>query len=185
MPADNPAADGAQSGADVTDPKTTEPTGTTRQASRSWNLWLAVFSLSAMLAWAVASAIVVAVSDDDEANTWKISPAVWLAIFSAGSNAAFGSALATGIAVRFWLHAARGAQLEQLHYIWDHSRGLGLPAALQAGPAARKVALMATLAYIVQFARGPLLQRLTHQANRERFSQPTMFVDLANRIPNS
>lgn len=181
--ADDLATESPQSWTDGTNSRNTKSANTAQQTSASWN-WLGVLSLSTILACAVASAIVVRVSDGKEADRWKISPTVWLAIFSAGSSVAFSSALATGIAVRFWLHAARGTQMEQLHYIWDHGRGLGMLSALRAGSSARKVTLIATLAYIVQFASGPLLQRSVHQANRERLSKQTMFVNLADRIPD-
>lgn len=157
------------------------------QSSKRWNAWTGLLSLVVIGLCAAASAIVVGVSNDQEVSTWKISPAVWLAIFSAGSNVAFGSALATGIAVRFWLHAseAGGAQLSQLHYVWDHGRGIrSFFSALRAGPTARTVAIMATLAYILQFASGPLLQRSTKQASELRYDQQLVSVDLASRIPD-
>jgi len=162
------------------DPNNGSPTSKGRTA------WPGVVSLVVIGLCAVASAIVVAVSNDTDVNTWRISPAVWLAIFSAGSNVAFGSALATGIAVRFWLHAseAGGGQLSQLHYVWDHGRGFSsFFSALRAGPTARTVAIMATSAYVLQFASGPLLQRSTKQATQLRYSQQLMFVDVASRVP--
>ncbi|KXX81530.1 hypothetical protein MMYC01_202495 [Madurella mycetomatis] len=149
-----------------------------------WTPWLGIASLTTMLACTIASAIVVAVSHDKDVETWGIQPTVWLAIFSATSNIAFSSALATGIAVRFWLRAERGAEPSQLHYIWDHGRGFGFLSAFRAGSDARKVALLATAAYIVQFASGPLLQRAIYQATQDRTSEGVMFLDMSNRIPD-
>ncbi|GAB1315572.1 hypothetical protein MFIFM68171_05782 [Madurella fahalii] len=149
-----------------------------------WTPWLGIVSLTTMLACTVASAIVVAASHDKEVGSWKIQPAVWLAIFSAISNIAFSSALATGIAVCFWLRAELGSELSQLHYIWDHGRGIGFLSAFRAGSDARKVALLATAAYIVQFASGPLLQRATYQVTEDRVNQGVMFLDISNRIPD-
>jgi hypothetical protein len=128
--------------------------------------------------------IVVAVSRDQVVDSWPIQPAVWLSIFSTISNLAFSSALATGVAVRFWLCAESGSRLGQLHYIWDHGRSLGFFAAFRAGSEARKVTLIATIAWIVQFASGPLLQRSTFQAAEDRVSEQVMFFDLSNRIPD-
>ncbi|KAK0672203.1 hypothetical protein QBC41DRAFT_35469 [Cercophora samala] len=150
----------------------------------TWTPWLEIVALSAILICIICSTVVVTVSHDKEVTTWRISPAVWLAIFSAISNVAFSSALATGIAVRFWLRASDGTQLSQLHYIWDHGRGLGFWPAIKSGSEARKVALVCTIAYLVQFSSGPLFQRSTHTLSQSRVVQQNMFFDIANRIPD-
>ncbi|KAK3368237.1 hypothetical protein B0H63DRAFT_504222 [Podospora didyma] len=149
-----------------------------------WVPWLGIASLISIFVCAMSSAIIVAASHDKDVETWPIQPAVWLAIFSGVSNVAYSSALATGIAVRFWLRAAQGTQLSQLHYIWEHGQGLGLLPALRAGSEARRVTLLATAAYILQFSSGPLLQRSTRQASQDRVSQQPMFLNLATRIPD-
>ncbi|KAK1757199.1 hypothetical protein QBC47DRAFT_297707 [Echria macrotheca] len=146
--------------------------------------WVGLLSLAALVVCAIIAAVVVGISHDDEVSSWSVAPAVLLAILSAASNIAFGSALATGIVVRFWRYAARGATPSQLHYIWDHGRGFGLFGALRAGSEARTVALMATLAYITQFASGPLLQRSTDQAIEVREAPQTLNLDLAAHIPD-
>jgi hypothetical protein len=46
------------------------------------------------------------------------------------------------------------------------------------------VALMATFAYVSQFASGPLLQRSIDQTKQIRISSDEMFLDLATRIPD-
>ncbi|KAK0702779.1 hypothetical protein B0H67DRAFT_558390 [Lasiosphaeris hirsuta] len=131
--------------------------------------WVGLGSLAGLILCALASAIVVAASHDDVVDTWAISPSVLLAIISAASNVAFGSALSTGIT---------------LHHIWDHGRGLGLFSALRAGSEARAVALMATMAYVAQFASGPLLQRSTDQIIQPRETLELLFMDLASHIPD-
>jgi len=146
--------------------------------------WIGVFSAVAMMVCTVAAGVVVAASHNGPVESWKVQPAVLLAIISAVSNIAFGSALATGIAVQFWLYASRdGAhQLSQLHYIWDHGRGLGFIPAVRAGRRARTVALLATLAYVAQFASGPFWQRSVHQGTVSRETPQTLSMDMSRHI---
>ncbi|KAK3997741.1 hypothetical protein QBC44DRAFT_354269 [Cladorrhinum sp. PSN332] len=158
--------------------------GATSPSLLAWTPWVDVLTMVTIALCATASAIVVCVSHDKEVEKWKIKPAVWLAIFSAMSNIAFGSALATGIAVRFWLKASEGTSLSQLHYIWDHGRGLGFLPAFKAGSEARRVTLISVIAYILQFSGSPLLQRSTYQATQDKAMQVPMYFDLANRIPD-
>ncbi|KAK4231910.1 hypothetical protein QBC38DRAFT_450764 [Podospora fimiseda] len=158
--------------------------GATSTSLLAWTPWVDVFTLIAIVLCATASAIVVSVSHDKEVDTWKIKPAVWLAIFSAMSNIAFSSALATGIAVRFWLKASEGTTLSQLHYIWDHGRGLGFLPAVKAGSEARRVTLISVIAYLLQFSGGPLLQRSINQRTEPKVMQVPMYFDIANRIPD-
>src|SRR4051812_34886050 len=100
------------------------PSSSSSSAASRWVPWLGIASLVSIFVSAISSAIIVAASHDKDVETWPIQPAVWLAIFSGISNVAYSSALATGIAVRFWLRAAQGTELSQLHYIWEHGQGL-------------------------------------------------------------
>src|SRR3954468_19533686 len=65
--------------------------------------WPGITAVVGMALCLVASAVVIAVSHDDAVASWKVQPAVLLAVFSATSNTVFNTALATGIAVRFWV----------------------------------------------------------------------------------
>ncbi|KAK4161705.1 hypothetical protein QBC43DRAFT_302685 [Cladorrhinum sp. PSN259] len=158
--------------------------GATSASLLAWTPWVDVLTILTIVLCATASAIVVCVANDKEVDTWRIKPAVWLAILSAMSNIAFSSALATGIAVRFWLQASKGTTLSQLHYIWDHGRGLGFLPAIRAGSEARRVTLISVLAYLLQFTGSPLLQRSTYQETHDKAMQVPMYFDLANRIPD-
>ncbi|KAK4449835.1 hypothetical protein QBC34DRAFT_437891 [Podospora aff. communis PSN243] len=137
-----------------------------------------------LLGCAAASGIVVAVSHNGLVSSWSIQPTVLLAIFSAISNIAFSAALAAGVAVRFWLSVSQGVDLAQLHYIWDRGRVLSLIGAIRSGPEARKVALLASLAYMVQFSSGPLLQRSTYQDTSQVVTTEQMSLNIASRIPD-
>ncbi|KAM7204696.1 hypothetical protein V8F20_003480, partial [Naviculisporaceae sp. PSN 640] len=145
--------------------------------------WTGLASLGAMILCTIASACVVGVANGKFADSWSIQPSVILATIAAVSNIAFNSAMATGIAVRFWLYASRDAHLSQLHYIWDHGRGFGFLSALRAGSEARTVAILATIAYITQFASGPLVQRSVDQSVVSHESTQTMYMDMATSIP--
>ncbi|KAK3318160.1 hypothetical protein B0H66DRAFT_556378 [Apodospora peruviana] len=166
------------------DAATETPTAVRFKFSHLLHSWVGIISLFAMIACATASAIVIAVSHNATIDAWEIQPAVLLAIFSAVSNIAFTSALATGVTVRFWLSVSRGASLSQLHYIWEHGHGSGFFAGLRQGPQARRVVLLATLASTMQFVSGPLLQRSTHQISQDRITSEPMVLDLATTIPD-
>jgi len=147
--------------------------------------WPGITAVVGMALCLVASAVVIAVSQDDPVASWKVQPAVLIAIFSGTSNTVFNSALATGIAVRFWLSASRGVKLSQLHYIWDHGRVFGIGSAMRAGPPARTVAIFALLANAMQFVGAPLLQRATYQTlQHQHIPNESVSLDVAQTIPD-
>ncbi|KAM7193109.1 hypothetical protein V8F33_007981 [Rhypophila sp. PSN 637] len=165
--------------------KVEQPNTTTEEKSFMQIIpWTGLASLGAMILCAIASAVVVGVANGRFADSWSIQPPVILAIIAAVSNIAFNSAMATGIAVRFWLYASRDANLSQLHYIWDHGRGFGFLSALRAGSEARTVAILATIAYVTQFASGPLVQRSVDQSVIQYESTQTLYMDVATSIPD-
>ncbi|KAM7189075.1 hypothetical protein V8F20_010283 [Naviculisporaceae sp. PSN 640] len=160
---------------------------TVSQLSTSFlNSYVGLLSLIAMLLCAAASSATIALSHNAPISSWRVQPSVLLSIFSAASNVAFASALATGVAVRYWLSVSRGASLSQLHYIWEHGHSglVGFFSGLKAGSHARKVVLLATLASTCQFITAPLLQRSTHTEVQERKSQDVLRMDLASEIPD-
>ncbi|KAM7192399.1 hypothetical protein V8F20_008859 [Naviculisporaceae sp. PSN 640] len=136
-----------------------------------------------MTACLLTSVIVVGVSHNDAASSWKIQPSVILAICSGTSSVLLSTALEAGVAVRFWLAALNRRPLTQLHYIWDHGRGLGLFSAVRAGSTARVVAILATGACVLQFLASPLLQRSTYQTIHDGITYESMSIDIAKRIP--
>ncbi|KAK4449794.1 hypothetical protein QBC34DRAFT_484735 [Podospora aff. communis PSN243] len=146
--------------------------------------WPGIAAIAGMATCLVASAVVIAVSHDDLVASWRVQPAVLLSIFSASSNIVFNTALATGIAVRFWLCAERGVKLSHLHYIWDHGRVFGIGSAVRAGPPARTVAVFALLANVMQFVGAPLLQRSSYQVLQYHQSNESISIDLAREIPD-
>jgi len=144
--------------------------------------WSGIMSLVGMAACLVASAVVVGVSYNQSVALWPVRPPVLLAVFSAASGILYSSALNAGIAVRFWLNAYRGTRLSELHYIWDHGRGISLISTVRGGSRARKVTLLASVGYVAQFAAGPILQRSTFQTLRDRTTFPTMSIDITRRF---
>ncbi|KAK1753746.1 hypothetical protein QBC47DRAFT_430691 [Echria macrotheca] len=145
--------------------------------------WSGLISLLGLALCLVGSGVVVGVSHNDAVESWYVQPAVLLAILSGASSFLFSTAMDTGVAVRFWLSAAKGTSLDELHYIWDHGRGLGLIPALRAGSRARTVAVLATAAYVIQFLASPLLQKATYQVVRTDMLNDSLSMDLATRIP--
>jgi len=145
--------------------------------------WPGIVAIIAMLACLIASGVVVGIANDSPVTSWGVRPAVLLAVFTATSNVVFNTALATGIAVRFWLCASRGVKLSQLHYIWDHGGVLSFSSAVRSGPPARTVVLLALLANVLQFVGAPLLQRSSYQVIQDRYSNNTISIDLAREIP--
>ena len=149
-----------------------------------WIPWLALVSSIAALACSVASACVVIISHNQIVTSWKIQPAVLLAVFSSVLNAAFNFALTTGVTIVFWLCASRGTELSELHYIWNRGEGISFIHAFHAGSDARRVALVTAFVYMVQFVNGPLLQRSTRQTARDYITNHPMLLDLALQLPD-
>jgi len=147
--------------------------------------WTGVAAVGGMTACLVASAIILGVaSRDDVVASWRVHPAVLLAILATTSSILFNTALAAGVAVQFWLCASRGTKLSQLHYIWAHERFLSFGSAVRSHGPARMVAVLALVANIAQFVGAPLLQRSTYQAVEYRLNTQNISMDIARQIPN-
>ncbi|KAK4217517.1 hypothetical protein QBC37DRAFT_277208 [Rhypophila decipiens] len=146
--------------------------------------WPGILALAGMVACLISSGIVVGVSHNNPVASWTIQPAVLLAILSGTSTILSSAALETGVAVRFWLGAYNESPFSQLHYIWDHGRGLSLFPAIRAGSTARTVAILATTACFLQFLANPLLQRSTYQAMKDEVGYESIYMDIAQRIPD-
>lgn len=140
--------------------------------------------LLGMVLCLVASAAVVGVSHGQAVASWRIPPAVLLAIFSSTSSVLFVSALDSAIAVRFWRSASRGTPLPELHYIWERGRGFGLVRAVRSGSRARTVAILAGAACVSEFLTSPLLQRATYQVVRDTVTADTLAMGIVPRIPD-
>ncbi|KAN0070590.1 hypothetical protein V8E54_011459 [Elaphomyces granulatus] len=149
-----------------------------------WVPWPVMASTIVIAAYLTASTCVVVISNNEVVESWKIPPAVLLAIFSSILGFALNSMLAIGVSITFALSVRKHSNVSQLHYIWAHSQITSLISCLKAGPNARRTALTAILVYVAQFINNPLLQRSTHQAIQDSVSEVTMKMDLATTIPD-
>ena len=145
--------------------------------------WLALMSLLVVLMCLGAAVGIVIVSNNQTVESWKIQPAVLLAILASVSNLALGTAFSGGVVVTWWLSAVNGTSLTQLHYIWDRGEGTTFKPAFAAGGNARKVALTAFVIALVKIATNPLLQRATHQRIEEITTQETVQLRLSQYLP--
>jgi hypothetical protein len=146
--------------------------------------WSAVVMVLIILACMGASACIVTVSDKQTVESWKVQPAVLLAVLSSVLNLALGAVLSLSVAITWWRSALHGTTLARLHYIWDRGEGSSFAPALKAGFDARKVALIAAVIAMVKFVNNPLLQRSTHVRTREIVTNEIMEMDLAQRLPD-
>ena len=145
--------------------------------------WLALVSLLIVLICVGASASIIVVSNKRTVASWRVQPAVLLAILSSVSNFALGTAFSIGIVVTWWRSAVKGASLKQLHYIWDRGEGISFFSAFAAGGNARKVILAAFFIAVVKFVNNPLLQRATRQRVEEIVVQETIRLNVVQNLP--
>jgi len=151
-----------------------------------WTPRLAILSTVTISACIAASIAIIMISDTKIVASWKVSPAVLLAILSSIMNLAFSTALTGGVAITWWLCISRhqGTNVSQLHYIWDRGEGIGFIPAVRARFDARRVALIAAFVATVQFVHNPLLQRATHQKTHAHITKLPMQLDIAQRLPD-
>ena len=120
-----------------------------------------IFSLIGVIIFAVAAAIVLAVSDGQPIDRWKINqtnvqPTVLLAIFSAFANALLRIAFSEGHVIAWWQKALRGDSIAMLQGCWAFGQGFiqGLYTKAHIGFIA-----FASFSVMIILIDGPLLQR--------------------------
>lgn len=99
---------------------------------------------------------VVHAADNSNTTSWKVSPAVLLAIIGPLASIMLQYGLSCGLVITWWHTALDGTRIETLHRLWDHGTS-----ALAAGTSGRhmdKIAF-AKLLVLSLFAVNPLLQR--------------------------
>jgi hypothetical protein len=146
--------------------------------------WIAVMWILTALACMGASAGVIIGSNKKTVASWKISPAVLLAVLSSILNFALYAALVIGVAITWWRSALWGTTLPQLHYIWDRGAGFSFIKALRSGVDARKITLSTALIAAAQFANNPLLQRSTNVRADNIVTDETMALNLTRQLPD-
>lgn len=146
--------------------------------------WSAMILILIMLACMGASAGIIISSDKQTVVSWKVQPAVLLAVLSSILNYVLDAALAISIAITWWKSALRGTTLAHLHHIWDRGAGFSLISALRVGVDARKVTLLAGLVAAAQFVNNPLLQRSTHIRTENVVADETIVLNITRRLPD-
>lgn len=132
----------------------------------------------------LAAFLIVHIADGDAISSWRISPAVLLALISSLVNICLGTVLSFGVAVRWWCAVSRerGTTLKSLHLIWERGVGVGLWSALKIGKDARRVALAALIVAGVKFGANPLLQNALGTERRMIVENIPMRIGVADHI---
>jgi len=146
--------------------------------------WTAMVSVLMMLACMGACAGIIIASNKQIVATWKIAPAVLLALLSSIWSYSLGVVLGISVAITWWRTALSGTTIESLHYIWDQGAGLKPISALRASVDARKVTLLAWLVVSVQIVNNPLLQRSTRTKVENVVIKDTMMLDMTPQLPD-
>jgi hypothetical protein len=157
-------------------------------ASRSGllqTLWWAIVLTIIIVACIGASASIVIVSDTQAVTSWKVQPAVLLAVLSSVLNLALAAVLSMSVAITWWRAFLQGTKLANLHYIWEHGTGLNPIPALCRDVYARKVVLVAGIVAVVKFINNPLLQRATSIIAYDSVTNETIQLDITQRLPDS
>jgi hypothetical protein len=142
--------------------------------------WLGISALIAAIGCAIASAIIIIISDQHPAD-WRFEPSVVLALLSAIATAFLFVVLHSGVTITWWRAVSnpRGTSLATLHHIWNHGGGGGLSAAFFAGRNVNKVAIASILICVASVTYSPLLQRASHTRSMALSTNVTKSIELA------
>jgi hypothetical protein len=142
--------------------------------------WLGISALIAAIGCAIASAIIITISDQHPAD-WRFEPSVVLALLSAIATGLLFVVLHSGVTITWWRAVSnpRGTSLATLHHIWNHGGGGGLSAAFFAGRNVNKVAVASILICIASVTYSPLLQRASHTRSTGLSFNVTKSIDIS------
>lgn len=143
--------------------------------------WPAMVLIFTMLASMGALAGIIAGSDKQTVESWKVGPSVLLSLLSSIWNYALSALLGISVVLTWWRNALEGTTLKSLHYIWDQPGGLNIYAGLRSTKA-RKVVLLAWLVGVVQIVSGPLLQRSTSVVSKNLVIEDHMTLNMTQRL---
>src|SRR5207248_2388603 len=137
--------------------------------SQSWRSrlrntpWLAVAAILLTAACVIASAIIIVVSDNQPVSSWRVQPAVLLAIISSVSHLALGFVLSSANTIIWWRNALHGTTINQLYYIWSPIRHWrSLKSAIFSSIDYKKIFFTTIIVSIANLATAPLFQRASH-----------------------
>lgn len=146
--------------------------------------WFAILSIFLTFLCAAASAIVIAISDNQVAK-WRLQPSVILALLSAVASALLLVALRYGVTISWWRAVIdpRGVTLAKLHHIWNHGGGGGILSAVLAGRDMNKIAVASIFIVVTSIIYSPLLQRASHTRSVIKSLNTTLMIDMATDFP--
>ncbi|KAI9766206.1 MAG: hypothetical protein M1839_005008 [Geoglossum umbratile] len=154
------------------------------QSGFQQTLWSAIILTLIIMACIGASAGIVIASDKQAVTSWKVQPAVLLAVLSSVLNIALTAAMSMSIAITWWRAVLRGTKLANLHHIWEHGTNLNPLPALCGDVNTRKVVLVAGIVAAVKFINNPLLQRASDIITHDIVTNETMMLDVTQRLPD-
>lgn len=138
---------------------------------------LALFGCSSFI---VASIIVLVKSDDQPTSDWTLSPTVYLALLTTGTNMLARFAFGEGVKIMWWHTALQGGTIQDLHNRSAYADGF--VSALTSGRQFNLVAL-ASLAVTIMVIDQPLIQRASSIASVSRTVAVNVTASIAPEIP--
>ncbi|KAI9857281.1 MAG: hypothetical protein M1813_008319 [Trichoglossum hirsutum] len=145
--------------------------------------WLAVAMILIAVACLIASTIIIVVSDNQPVPSWRVQPAVLLAIISSISHLALGFAISDARTIIWWRNALRRTTIGQLYYLWnpiEHWRNL--TSAISSGIDYKKIFITTIIVSIANLATAPLFQRATYVQNSLVTKGITLEIEMVERI---
>lgn len=140
--------------------------------------WSAFFAILVMLSCSPVAAVVLAISDGQNAP-WTVQPSVLLAILANIWNTALLYVLLKGVDISWWRAALHGTTLEQLNRIW--LSGTSVRSAIFSVKHVRRIGIASIFATAATISAGPLLQR----ASRPKLLTIPQAVDMQIYLPDT
>jgi hypothetical protein len=122
-------------------------------------------------------------SDGAPIQDWKISPSVYLAVFTTGINMFARFAFHEGATIQWWYKAIRRGTIKDIHDHWAHSDGFW--AAFRAFRAFRRSnwVSLASITVTVIVVDQPLIQQASTIVSETRSFPVTVTAPIAPEIP--
>lgn len=146
--------------------------------------WPTLVLIVLMMICKTALAVIIVVSDGQPVDSWRVSPAVLLALLSSLWSSSLAFVLTMSTTITWWRSASEGATLETLHCIWKRGLSIWHLSALRSSAVVRRVVLVAWIVIISQVAHNSLLQRSTQTSLSQMSYVDNMTLDVQTHIPD-
>ncbi|KAN0099206.1 hypothetical protein V8E51_012981 [Hyaloscypha variabilis] len=139
-----------------------------------------VLALLGCLGCIAISFIVLVKSNGQPTSSWTLSPAVYIALATTGTNMLARYAFKEGMRIAWWRRALRGGTVRDLHDHWAHANGFW-----SAIFACRRTNLvtLASLSVTAMIIDQPLIQRASSIASITKTSPVNVTAPIAPEIP--